>query len=161
MRTQGTSCAESYWPGNGWPGGICWLVALMKCGSSSNKRCEERGPSRWQRSKTWRSPSSPQVHQKYTYMWNSSYRTPTECCQKTSDFPKDVWLTGSWCSGRVSGQSLWGGRAEFRMWDHQRSPGPTYCQSARALPEISIPMLRPSSTQRPASSSAGHPMPKN
>ena len=30
----------------------------------------------------WRSPSSPQIHQKYVYMWNNSYR------QKTSDFPK-------------------------------------------------------------------------
>ena len=46
------------------------------------------GPSRWQRNKTWRSPSSPQIHQKYIYMWNNSYRTPTECRQKTSDFPK-------------------------------------------------------------------------
>ena len=46
------------------------------------------GPSRWRRSKTWRSPSSPQIHQKYIYMWNNSYRTPNECCQKTSDFPK-------------------------------------------------------------------------
>ena len=43
---------------------------------------------RWRRSKTWRSPSSPQIHQKYNYMWNNSYRTPTECLQKTSDFPK-------------------------------------------------------------------------
>ena len=45
-------------------------------------------PSRWPRSKTWRSPSSPQIHQKYIYMWNNSYRTPTERWQKTSDFPK-------------------------------------------------------------------------
>ena len=45
-------------------------------------------PSRWGRSKTWRSPFSPQIHQKYTYMWNNSDRTPTECRQKTSDFPK-------------------------------------------------------------------------
>ena len=45
-------------------------------------------PSRWQRSKTWRSPSSPQIHQNYIYMWNNSYRTPTERWQKTSDFPK-------------------------------------------------------------------------
>ena len=45
-------------------------------------------PSRWQRSKKWRSPSSPQTHQKYIYMWNNSYRTPAECWQKTSDFPK-------------------------------------------------------------------------
>ena len=46
------------------------------------------GASRWWKSKTQRSPSSPQIHQKYIYMWNSSYRTPTECRQKTSDFPK-------------------------------------------------------------------------
>ena len=45
-----------------------------------------RGPSRWWKSKTWRSPSSPQIHQKY--MWNNSYRTPTERWQKTSDFSK-------------------------------------------------------------------------
>ena len=35
----------------------------------------------------WRSPSSPQIHQKYIYMWNNSYRKTTECWQKTSDFP--------------------------------------------------------------------------
>ena len=46
------------------------------------------GASRWQKSKTWRSPSSPQIHQKYIYMWNNPYRTPTECWQKTSDLPK-------------------------------------------------------------------------
>ena len=40
------------------------------------------------KSKTWRSPSSPQIHQKYIYTWNSSYRTPTECKQKTPDLPK-------------------------------------------------------------------------
>ena len=45
-------------------------------------------PSRWRKSKTWRSPSSPQIHQKYIYMWNNSYRTPTEHWQKTSDLPK-------------------------------------------------------------------------
>ena len=46
------------------------------------------GASSWQRCKTWRSPSSPQINQKYTYMWNNSYRTPPEHWQKTSDFPK-------------------------------------------------------------------------
>ena len=35
-----------------------------------------------------RSPSSPQIHQKYIYMWNNSYRTLTERWQKTSDLPK-------------------------------------------------------------------------
>ena len=59
----------------------------MKCGSSSNRKCEQRGPSRWQRSRTWRSPSSPQTHQKYIYMWNKSYRRCTECWQKTSEKP--------------------------------------------------------------------------
>ena len=52
-----------------------------------NKRSEGR-PSRWQKSKTRRSPSSPQIHHKYIYMWNNSYRTPTERGQKTSDLPK-------------------------------------------------------------------------
>ena len=46
------------------------------------------GPSRWQRSEMWRSPSSPQIHHKYIDTWNNSYRTPTERWQKTSDFPK-------------------------------------------------------------------------
>ena len=62
-------------------------------------------PSRWWRTKTWRSPSSPQMHQKHIYMWNNYYKTPTDCWQKISDFPKGKkltmylveWLTGSWC----------------------------------------------------------------
>ena len=45
------------------------------------------GASRWRKSKKWRSHSSPQIHQKYIYMWNNSYRTPTERWQ-TSDLPK-------------------------------------------------------------------------
>ena len=35
-----------------------------------------------------RSSSSPQIHQKYIYTWNCSYRTPTDHGQKTSDLPK-------------------------------------------------------------------------
>ena len=46
------------------------------------------GASRWWKSKTQISPFSPQIHQKYIYMWNNSYRTPTERWQKTSDLPK-------------------------------------------------------------------------
>ena len=125
------------------------------------KKSQRRRPSRWQRSKTWQSPSSPQIHQKYIYMWNNPYRTPTECWRTTSDFPKAVWLTGSSCSGQVSGQWLWGGRAEFRTLVHQRPPRSMYYQMAKALPEISISTLRPSSTQRAASYSARHPMPNN
>ena len=41
------------------------------------------GASRWWNSKTRRSPSFPQIHQKYIDMWNNSYRTPTERWQKT------------------------------------------------------------------------------
>ena len=36
----------------------------------------------------WGSPSSLQIHQKYIYIWNNSYRTPTEGWQKTADLPK-------------------------------------------------------------------------
>ena len=43
---------------------------------------------RWQKSKTRRSASSPQIHQKYIYTWNCSYRPPTERWQKTSDLLK-------------------------------------------------------------------------
>ena len=43
---------------------------------------------RWWNSKTRRSPFSPQIHQKYSYTWNCSYRTPTERWQKNSDLPK-------------------------------------------------------------------------
>ena len=46
------------------------------------------GASRWRKSKMWRPPSSPQIHHKYIYTWNCSYRTPTERWQKTSDLPK-------------------------------------------------------------------------
>ena len=47
-----------------------------------------RRPSRQWTGKTWRSPSSPQIHQKYIYVWNNCYRTPTEPWQKTSNFSK-------------------------------------------------------------------------
>ena len=43
----------------------------------------------------------------------------------------------------------------------QAHPGSTQYQMAKALPEISISKLRPSSTQRPAKYSARHPMPNN
>ena len=46
------------------------------------------GASRWWKSKTWRSPSSQQIHQKSIYMWNNCYRTPTERWPQTSNLPK-------------------------------------------------------------------------
>ena len=61
---------------------------LKTCSVKFIKKDTQGRPSRWRRSKTWRSPSSPQIHQKYIYKWNNSYRTPTEHWQKTSDFPK-------------------------------------------------------------------------
>ena len=49
----------------------------------------------------WRSPSPPQIHQKYiNNMWNNSYRTPTECWQKTSDFPKGKKLPTYLCGAK-------------------------------------------------------------
>ena len=70
------------------------------------------------------------------------------------------WLTESWCSSQVSGLSLWSRRGKFRTLAHQRPPNPMWYQTAKALSEISISTPRPSFTQRPASYSAGHPMPK-
>ena len=57
---------------------LCLLFLLFK------KVATER----WRKSNTRRSLSSPQIHQKYIYTWNNSYRTPTERWQKTSDLPK-------------------------------------------------------------------------
>ena len=65
-----------------------------KHGISKNR--EKRGASRWQKSKTQRSPSSPQIHQKYIYRWNNSYRTPTERWQKTSHLPKGKKFPRTW-----------------------------------------------------------------
>ena len=47
-----------------------------------------------------RSPFSPQIHQKYNYLWNNSYRTPTEHGQKTSDFPKGKKLPMFLCRAK-------------------------------------------------------------
>ena len=68
----------------------------------------------------WRSPSSPQIHQKYVYMWNNSYRTPAECWQRTSDFPKGKKIATYLCRAKekrkrqknrdrtcTSGRELW------------------------------------------------------
>ena len=54
----------------------------------SFKKMQMGGASRLQKSKKWRSPSSPQIHQKYIYIWNNSYRTPTERWQKNSGLQK-------------------------------------------------------------------------
>ena len=64
-----------------------WLI-ITELQIKTTIRYHFGGPSRWQSRKTWKSPSSPQIHQKYSYMWNNSYRIPTERWQKTSDFPK-------------------------------------------------------------------------
>ena len=53
-----------------WIKKMCYIYTMEYY--SAIKRNETGGPSRWQRTKTWRSPSSPQTHQKYIYMWNNS-----------------------------------------------------------------------------------------
>ena len=60
----------------------------MEISVQADKKKNRERPSRWHKSKTWRSSSFSQIHQKYIYMWNHSYLTPTECWQKTSDLPK-------------------------------------------------------------------------
>ena len=70
---------------------ICWLHlstphvgSFISCNhmltkdiNAQQKPLKVGRPSRWRRSKMWRSPSSPQIHQKYIYKWKTSYRTPT------------------------------------------------------------------------------------
>ena len=66
-----------------------------------------------------------------------------------------------WCSGRVSGLRLKGGRFKSSTLECQKVHGPMKCKSARAPPEICFPTLRPNSTKRPASISPGRPKPSN
>ena len=64
---------------------------------------------------------------------------------------------------------LWPGvTPETQRWESQvqdigppETSGPHVISIGDSSPESSVPRLRPSSTQRPASSSAGHPMPNN
>ena len=65
-----------------------WLFTCKATPVSLSRDFSDREKRRWQKSKTRRSPSSPQIHQKYIYTLNCSYRTPTECWPKTSDLPK-------------------------------------------------------------------------
>ena len=95
-------------------------------------RVIEIGPSRWQKSKTWRSPSSPQMHQKYIYMWCNSYRTLTEHWQKTSDLPKGkklpTYLGGAKEKRKTRdkriemGPAPLGGSCEEEEFPHTRKP---------------------------------------
>ena len=72
------------------PTGLIITITLLGrfCTEQETEAQKGERTSRWRKGKMWRSPSSPQIHQKYIYMWNSSYRTPTEHWQKTSDLPK-------------------------------------------------------------------------
>ena len=80
----------------------------------------------------WRSPSSPQIHQKYIYMWNSSYRTPTERWQKTSDLPKGKKLPTYLGRAREKrknrnkrigmGPDQWEGALKEERFPHTRKP---------------------------------------
>ena len=53
-----------------------------------------------------------------------------------------MWLKGSWCPGRVSGLSPWGGRAKQDIRPPETS-WPHIISSARAVPETSVSRLRP------------------
>ena len=71
-----------------------------------------------------------------------------------------LWLAGSWCTGRVLGQSLWGGRYKSNTLDLQ-TYWPHIISIGKSSPRHLHLTLRTSSTQWPASSSALCPMPKN
>ena len=79
------------------------------------------GGSRWWKIKTRRSPSSPQIQQKYIYMWNNPYRTPSERWQKTSDFPKGKKLP------------TYLGRAKGTRKNRDKRIGTGTCTSGREL----------------------------
>ena len=82
----------------------------------------------------WRSTSSPQIHEKYIYMWNNSYRTPTERWQKTSDLPKGKKLPPylgrakekkkETTETKEQGRDLhqWEGAVKEERFPHTRSP---------------------------------------
>ena len=93
------------------------------------------GTSRWRRNKTWRSPSSSQIHQKYILLWNNSWRTPTERWQKTSDFLKGKKLPtylGKAKETRKKNETkelgwdlhLWEGAVKEEKFPHTREPLP-------------------------------------
>ena len=78
----------------------------------------------------WRSPSSPQINQKYIYMWDNSYRTPTERWQKTSDFPKGKKLP------------MYLGRAKEKRKNRDKRIGRDLHQWEGAVKEESFPYTR-------------------
>ena len=80
----------------------------------------------------WKSPSSPQIHQKHIYMWNNSYRTPTERWQKTSDFPEGKKLPKYLCKAKEKRKNrdkrigtaphIWEGAAKEEKFPLTRRP---------------------------------------
>ena len=80
----------------------------------------------------WRSLSAPQIHQKYIYMSNNSYRTPTEPWQKASDIPKSkklpMYLGRAKEKRKKNGQKigtdllLWEGAVKEEKFPHTRKP---------------------------------------
>ena len=74
----------------------------------------------------WRSPSSPQIRQKYIYIWNNSYRTHTECWQKTSDSPqgKKILTYVEKTETKEQGWDLhfWEGAVKEEVSTHQETP---------------------------------------
>ena len=80
----------------------------------------------------WRSLSSPQIHQKYIYMWNNSYRTPTERWQKTQTSQKARNSPRTWVGQKKKektetkeqGWDLhhWEGAVKGEKFPHTRKP---------------------------------------
>ena len=69
-----------------------------------------------------RSPSSPQIHQKYIYRWNCSYRTRTERWKKTSDLPKGKKLPTYLGRAKEKTSIQWEGAVKEERFPHTRKP---------------------------------------
>ena len=105
---------------------------LTECEKIFVNHISEERASRWRKSKMRRSTSSPQIHQKYNYMWNNSYRTPTARWQKTSDLPKGKKLPTYLSRAKEKrknrdkrigmGPRQWEGAVKEERFPHTRKP---------------------------------------
>ena len=73
---------------------------------------------------------TPQIHQKNIYMWNNSYRTLTECWQKTSDFQKSIKIP------------MYLGRAKEKRKNREKRIGTDLCFWEGPVKEEKFPHAR-------------------
>ena len=87
----------------------------LRCLSFTRQPCGHRSSSHGRAGDKWsEKPGSPSSHGVAWHTdWLAQWRNHLENGKAA------VWLTGSWCSGWVSGLCLWGGRAEFRTLVHR------------------------------------------